>query len=99
MLASGADVNILVFDTDILQHRRTGVQGLKSGSGMPVRVLRPGQTAQGAGGDGHELRLCLCGAGGHGRGQGRQTLKAMAEAEAYRGPSIIIAYSPCELHS
>ena len=28
-----------------------------------------------------------------------QTLKAMAEAEAYHGPSIIIAYSPCELHS
>lgn len=28
-----------------------------------------------------------------------QTLKAMAEAEAYHGPSLIIAYSPCEMHS
>jgi pyruvate-ferredoxin/flavodoxin oxidoreductase len=28
-----------------------------------------------------------------------QTLKAMAEAEAYHGPSLIIAYSPCELHN
>jgi pyruvate-ferredoxin/flavodoxin oxidoreductase len=28
-----------------------------------------------------------------------QTLKAIKEAEAYDGPSIIIAYSPCEMHS
>ena len=28
-----------------------------------------------------------------------QTLKAIAEAEAHKGPSIIIAYSPCEMHS
>ena len=28
-----------------------------------------------------------------------QTLKAIKEAEAYPGPSIIIAYSPCEMHS
>ena len=29
----------------------------------------------------------------------QQTLKAIAEAEAYPGPSLIIAYSPCEMHS
>ena len=28
-----------------------------------------------------------------------QTLKAIAEAEAYDGPSLIIGYSPCEMHS
>ena len=28
-----------------------------------------------------------------------QTLKAIKEAEAYNGPSIIIAYAPCEMHS
>ena len=28
-----------------------------------------------------------------------QTIKAITEAEAYKGPSIIIAYSPCEMHS
>ena len=28
-----------------------------------------------------------------------QTLKAIAEAEAYHGPSLIVAYSPCEMHS
>ncbi|MBQ2841564.1 MAG: pyruvate:ferredoxin (flavodoxin) oxidoreductase, partial [Clostridia bacterium] len=28
-----------------------------------------------------------------------QTIKAIAEAEAYNGPSIIIAYAPCEMHS
>ena len=28
-----------------------------------------------------------------------QTLKAIKEAEAYPGPSLIIAYSPCEMHS
>ncbi|MBR3845281.1 MAG: pyruvate:ferredoxin (flavodoxin) oxidoreductase, partial [Clostridia bacterium] len=27
-----------------------------------------------------------------------QTLKALAEAEAYNGPSIIIGYAPCEMH-
>ena len=28
-----------------------------------------------------------------------QTIKAIAEAEAYNGPSLIIGYSPCEMHS
>ena len=28
-----------------------------------------------------------------------QTLKAIAEAEAYDGPSLVIGYSPCEMHS
>ena len=28
-----------------------------------------------------------------------QTLKAIAEAEAYNGPSLIIGYAPCEMHS
>ncbi|MDY6017450.1 MAG: pyruvate:ferredoxin (flavodoxin) oxidoreductase, partial [Oscillospiraceae bacterium] len=28
-----------------------------------------------------------------------QTIKALTEAEAYHGPSIIIAYAPCEMHS
>ena len=28
-----------------------------------------------------------------------QTIKALVEAEAYHGPSIIIAYAPCEMHS
>ena len=28
-----------------------------------------------------------------------QTLKAIAEAEAYNGPSLVIGYSPCEMHS
>ena len=27
-----------------------------------------------------------------------QTLKAITEAEAYHGPSLIIGYSPCEMH-
>ena len=28
-----------------------------------------------------------------------QTIKAITEAEAYKGPSLIIAYAPCEMHS
>ena len=28
-----------------------------------------------------------------------QTLKAITEAEAYHGPSLIIGYAPCEMHS
>ena len=28
-----------------------------------------------------------------------QTIKAIAEAEAYPGPSLIIGYAPCEMHS
>ena len=28
-----------------------------------------------------------------------QTLKAIAEAEAYPGPSLVIGYAPCEMHS
>ena len=29
----------------------------------------------------------------------RQTIKAISEAEAYPGPSLIIGYAPCEMHS
>ena len=28
-----------------------------------------------------------------------QTIKAIKEAEAYNGPSIVIGYAPCEMHS
>ena len=99
VLASGADVNILVFDTEI--YSNTGGQASKASNLGQVcqfassgRDKQPKALAEMAMSYGYVYVAQV--AMGADKGQ---TLKAMAEAEAYRGPSIIIAYSPCELHS
>ena len=98
VLAMGADVNMLVFDTEV--YSNTGGQASKA-SGC-------GQVAQFAvGGKSHgkkslaEMMLSY----GHvyvaqvSLGASMpQLLKALTEAEAYNGPSLIVAYAPCELH-
>lgn len=44
--------------------------------------------------DGHYVQQCLCGSVAMGARE-EQTLKAFLEAEAFDGPSLIIAYSHC----
>jgi len=99
VLASGEDVNIFVFDTEV--YSNTGGQASKSSN--------IGQVAQFAAAGKQIAKKSLAeiamtygyvyvaqiamGANPN------QTLKAIAEAEAYNGPSLIIAYSPCEMHS
>jgi len=98
VLASGRNVNILVLDTEV--YSNTGGQMSKStpkgavakfaagGKGMPKKDLAMLATTYG---NVYVARVAM-GAGD------MHTLKAFLEAEAYDGPSIIIAYSHCIAH-
>lgn len=98
VLASGEDVNILVFDTEV--YSNTGGQSSKA---TPTAAI-----AQFAAGGKRikkkDLGMMAISYGyvyvaqiAMGASQA-QTLKAIAEAEAYPGPSLIIAYAPCVTH-
>ena len=99
VLASGKDVNVFVFDTEV--YSNTGGQASKASN--------LGQVAQfaAAGKDINKKSLAELAMGygyvyvaqvAMGANQA-QTMKAITEAEAYPGPSLIIGYSPCEMHS
>lgn len=98
VIASGEDVNILVFDTEV--YSNTGGQASKS---TPI-----GAVAQFAAAGMRTNKKDLAGiAMTYGNvyvasvGMGanyNQTIKAFTEAESYNGPSIVIAYSPCINH-
>ncbi|MDO5358759.1 MAG: pyruvate:ferredoxin (flavodoxin) oxidoreductase [Slackia faecicanis] len=99
VLASGEDVNVFVFDTEV--YSNTGGQASKASN--------IGQVAQfaAAGKDIKKKSLAEI-AISYGYvyvaqvamgAKPAQTMKAIAEAEAYPGPSLIIGYSPCEMHS
>ncbi|MBC8061480.1 MAG: pyruvate:ferredoxin (flavodoxin) oxidoreductase [Clostridiaceae bacterium] len=98
VLASGEDVNVLVFDTEV--YSNTGGQSSKStptsaiakfaASGKRTKKKDLGMMAMSYGYV-YVAQIAM------GANQG-QTLKAIAEAEAYKGPSLIIAYSPCINH-
>ena len=99
VIASGEDVNIFVFDTEV--YSNTGGQASKSSN--------IGQVAQFAAAGKNQPKKSLAeiamqygyvyvaqvamGANPN------QTLKAITEAEAYHGPSLVIGYAPCEMHS
>lgn len=98
VLASGADVNILVLDTEV--YSNTGGQSSKSSQiGSVAKFAASGKRA------GKKDLGMMATAYGHvyvasvamGANQ-NQYLKAIKEAEAYPGPSLIIAYSPCIAH-
>ena len=98
VLASGADVNVLVMDTEI--YSNTGGQASKStpaaaiaqfaASGKMTKKKDLGMMAMSYG---YVYVAQIAIGADH-----NQTLKAIAEAEAYPGPSLIIAYSPCISH-
>ena len=98
VLASGKDINILVFDTEV--YSNTGGQSSKS--------TKTGAIAQFAAGGKETKKKDLAGiAMTYGYvyvaqismgADMNQALKAIAEAEAYPGPSLILAYSPCINH-
>ncbi len=99
VLASGEDVNIMVFDTEV--YSNTGGQASKASNiGQVAQFAAAGKAiakkslAEIAMSYGYVyVAQIAMGA------DNNQTLKAIREAEAYPGPSIIIAYSPCEMHS
>ncbi len=98
VVASGEDVNILVMDTEV--YSNTGGQSSKAtptgavakfaASGKKTRKKDLGLMAMSYG----YVYVASVSAGAN----RNQLLKAMAEAEAYKGPSIIIAYAPCINH-
>ncbi len=99
VLASGEDVNVLVFDTEV--YSNTGGQSSKStpaaaiakfaASGKKTKKKDLGMMAMTYG----YVYVAQIAMGA----DKNQTLKANAEAEAYTGPSLIIAYSPCINHA
>ena len=99
VLASGEDVNIFVFDTEV--YSNTGGQASKASNiGQVAQFAAAGKAvakkslAEIAMQYGYVyVAQIAMGANMN------QTLKAISEAEAYHGPSLIIAYAPCEMHS
>ncbi len=98
VLASGEDVNVMVFDTEV--YSNTGGQASKSSNiGQVAQFAAAGKAigkknlAEIAMSYGYVyVAQIAMGA------DMNQTLKALAEAEAYHGPSIVIGYAPCEMH-
>ncbi len=98
VIASGEDVNILVLDTEV--YSNTGGQSSKAtplgaiakfaASGKRVRKKDLGMIATTYG----YIYVAQIAMGA----DQAQTLKALREAEAYPGPSLIIAYAPCINH-
>ncbi len=98
VLASGEDVNVLVFDTEI--YSNTGGQSSKA---TPISAIAK-FASSGKKQSQKDLAALMMTYGNvyvaqvSLGGDRNQTLKAIAEAEAYKGPSIIIAYAPCINH-
>ncbi|SFP50694.1 pyruvate-ferredoxin/flavodoxin oxidoreductase [Oscillibacter sp. PC13] len=99
VLASGNDVNIFVFDTEV--YSNTGGQASKASNigqvaqfaaaGKEIKKKSLAEIAMSYG----YIYVAQVAMGAN----PAQTLKAIKEAEAYHGPSLIIGYSPCEMHS
>ena len=99
VLASGEDVNVMVFDTEV--YSNTGGQASKAtnfgavaqfaaaGKATPKKSLAEIAMSYGY------VYVAQVAMGAN----QAQTLTAIREAEAYHGPSLIIGYSPCEMHS
>lgn len=98
VLASGQDINIMVFDTEV--YSNTG--------GQASKATPTGSTAKFAAGGKNIKKKDLAGiAMSYGYiyvaqiamgADYNQTIKAITEAESYDGPSLIIAYAPCISH-
>ncbi len=98
VLASGRDVNVLVLDTEV--YSNTGGQASKSTPlGAIAKFAAAGKTTNKkdmamqaiAYGNVYVARVAM-------GADPQQTLKAFREAEAYNGPSLILAYSHCIAH-
>ena len=98
VLASGEDVNVMVFDTEV--YSNTGGQASKASNvGQVAQFAAAGKAvgkknlAEIAMSYGY-VYVAQIAMGAN----PAQTIKAIAEAEAYPGPSLIIGYAPCEMH-
>ncbi len=98
VLASGENVNVMVFDTEV--YSNTGGQASKASQmGQVAQFAAAGKAigkknlAEIAMSYGYVyVAQIAMGA------DMNQTIKALTEAEAYEGPSLVIGYAPCEMH-
>ncbi len=99
VLASGNNVNVFVFDTEV--YSNTGGQASKASNigqvaqfaaaGKEIKKKSLAEIAMTYG----YIYVAQVAMGAN----PAQTIKAITEAEAYNGPSLIIGYAPCEMHS
>ena len=99
VLASGEDVNILVFNTEV--YSNTGGQASKASNiGQVAQFAAAGKEIKSKSLAEIAMTYGYVYVAQIAMGANKvQTLAAITEAEAYPGPSLIIAYSPCEMHS
>ena len=98
VIASGEDVNIMIFDTEV--YSNTGGQASKASQlGQVAQFAAAGKAI------GKKNLAAIAMSYGYvyvaqiAMGADKnQTMKALLEAEAYHGPSVIIGYAPCEMH-
>jgi len=98
VMASGEDINVLVFDTEV--YSNTGGQASKSTPTAAIAKFAASGKRQGKKDLGRMLmtygNVYVAQVGIH--ADNNQLIKAFREAESYKGPSIIICYSPCINH-
>ena len=99
VLASGEDVNVFVFNTEV--YSNTGGQASKASNiGQVAQFAAAGKEIKSKSLAEMAMTYGYVYVAQIAMGANMiQTLKAIKEAEAYHGPSLIIAYSPCEMHS
>ena len=99
VLASGEDVNIFVFNTEV--YSNTGGQASKASNiGQVAQFAAAGKEIKSKSLAEIAMTYGYVYVAQVAMGANKvQTLKAIAEAEAYHGPSLIIGYAPCEMHS
>jgi pyruvate-ferredoxin/flavodoxin oxidoreductase len=98
VLASGEDINVMVFDTEV--YSNTGGQSSKATpTGSVAKFAASGKKTAKKDMGGMAMTYGYVYVASIGMGANKQqTLKALVEAEAYDGPSLVLAYSPCINH-
>ncbi|WP_342995209.1 pyruvate:ferredoxin (flavodoxin) oxidoreductase [Parolsenella catena] len=99
VLASNHNVNVFVFDTEV--YSNTGGQASKASNlGQVAQFAAAGKVTKKKSLAEIEMSYGYVYVAQVAMGANpAQTLKAITEAEAYDGPSLVIGYSPCEMHS
>ena len=99
VLASGEDVNVFVFDTEV--YSNTGGQASKASNiGQVAQFAAAGKEMKKKSLSEIAMQYGYVYVAQVAMGANTaQTIKAITEAEAYHGPSLIIGYAPCEMHS
>ena len=99
VIASKQDVNIFVFDTEV--YSNTGGQASKASNiGQVAQFAAAGKEVKKKSLSEIAMQYGYVYVAQVAMGANpAQTIKAITEAEAYHGPSLIIAYAPCEMHS